>query len=802
MAGFFIPLTEYYYIFIDSFSKEITFLNVIRSFHYLILFFVIISTMFCSPAEMNNACDPNSRTFFESILVKIAIVDRSPHCGIRLNIPASKINFRWGTNGEVKVVKEWNGHVYFAGDFDKVGVPVGGGSFVNLETGAIYPTDEFMNFNDLGAVRVTSATLDGSGGIFVSGHFQTANTKTRTYLAHFLSDGKLDPNFNVVVNGVVNRVRVSSGILYLLGDFTAVNGSTRNYLAAVDQTTGQLNSWNPSPDTQPSDFAIGDGVAYVVGGYFSSLGGQIRQFIGAVDLVNGVATTWQPTLAGSAIYTVDFLGGVVYVGGSFTAINGSTRNSIGAINASDAATTTWNPNPNTPSVVTKVLIRGEKVYIGGDFTTINSGIPRNYLARVSLSGTGTADNWTPAIVSSSANPLEDVYETSDGVFFVGNFTSVNGELRSSAAKVDLNFGTVNNSWDPRLYNNGSNFSTKSILPWNNRLFVGGNYIYANIVGRNYIFSVDLNHGSMTSFSPVFNGLINDITFNENYLYASGNFTQVSSLTRTGFVELDLNTAQPTTWNPSFGAGAGEVQTLVVKDTSLYVGGDFTTVNASSIFRLAKVDLSQPSRPLLWPNLNFDGSVRKIVASDTELFVTGTFTSVSGSSRAGMVTLNIAGATVTSFYPTVVDPITTPNNIPVGITAGPGTVKTFHIFEGGVYLAGEFSSVNGNSRYLVAGFDLEQKQLLPFSMTVPGSSVYGLSDDGNSLYLLSLSQYDLNINFQTALAKMDRTGTVDRSFSHLQSGNITSFSLIRGVPFVVGNFYSWNKNFTSGIWAVQ
>lgn len=732
--------------------------------------------------------------------MKIAIADRSPHCGLKQDLPTSHTNFRWGANGEVKVVKEWNGRVYFAGDFTKVGVPVGGGSFVNLETGNISPTDEFMNFNDLGAVRVTSATLDGNGGLFVSGHFQTANTKTRTYLAHFLSDGKLDPNFNVTINGVVNRVRVNSGVLYLLGDFTQINGATRNYLAAVDQTTGQLNSWNPSPDVSPADFAIGEGVAYIVGGYFSSLGGQIRQFIGAVDLVNGVATSWQPTLAGAAIYTVDYLGGIVYVGGSFTAINGSTRNNIGAINASDASTTTW--NPDSDGEVTKILIRGDKVYIGGSFSLINGSNPKNFLARVSLAGVGSADNWTPAIVSSSASPLEDVYETSGFVYFVGNFDSVNGQTRASAAKVDFNFGNVTDSWNPGIYNNGSNFSAKSILPFSNRLFVGGNYIYVNIVDRNYLFSLDFASGSLTSFSPNFNGLINDIVFYENYIYASGNFLQAGSLTRNGFVEMDLNTAQPTTWNPSFGAGAGEVQTLAVQGNSLYVGGDFTTVNASSISRLAKIDLSQPSRPILWPNLNFDGSVRKIVTSESELFATGTFTSVAGTPRVGIVCLNLTGATVTGFYPNVIDPITTPNNIPVGITAGPGTVKTFHIFDGAVYLAGEFSSVNGNTRYLVAGFDLEQKQLLPFSMTVPGNSVFGLSDDGTSLYLLSLSQYDLNINFQTALAKIDRTGAVDRSYSQLQSGNITTFSILRGIPFVVGNFYSWNKAFTSGIWAVQ
>ncbi|MCW7481275.1 hypothetical protein [Leptospira kanakyensis] len=700
----------------------------------------------------------------------------------------------------MKVVKEWNGRVYFAGDFTKVGVPVGGGSFVNLDTGTIFPTEEFMNFNDLGAVRVTSAVLDGVGGIFVSGHFQIANTKTRTYLAHFLSDGKLDPNFNVVINGVVNKVTVHAGVLYLLGDFTAVNGNTRNYLAAVDLTSGQVNSWNPNPDVQPNDIVIGEGVAFVVGGYFSSLGGQLRQFAGAVDLVTGIATSWQPSISGASIKTVSLSGGIVYIGGNFTSINGNTRNNLGAINASDGLDTSW--NPNVDGEVTKLLIRDGKAYFGGSFTLVGGSTPRNFLARVSLSGAGSPDTWAPAISSFSLNPLEDVYETNDSVFFVGNFDSVNGQSRASAVKVDSTFGTVTDSWNPGLYNNGSNFSTKSILPWNNRLFIGGNYIFTNIVDRNYLFSADLNHQSITNFTPNFNGLINDITFHGNYLYASGNFTQVGSSTRNGFVELDFGTAQPSNWNPAFGASAGEIQTLAVKDDALYVGGDFTTVDASSINRLAKIDLSGTSRSLLWPNLNFNGSVRKLVFSETELFVSGTFTTVSGNTRAGMVCLNLPGATVTNFTANFADPITTPNNNPIGITTGLGTIKTIHIFGGAIYFAGEFSSVNGQSRYLLAGFDLEQKELLPFTMTVPGSSVYGLSDDGNSLYLLSLSQYDLNLYFQTALAKIDKTGGVDRNFSQLQSGNLSSFSMIGGVPIVVGSFYKWNQAFTQGIWVVQ
>lgn len=770
-----------------------------HSIRFIYLFLVIFSTISCSASELENVCDPNSNTFWESILTKIAFVDRTSHCGIRFDVPNSKINFRLGTNGDVKVVKEWNGNIYFAGDFTKVGIPVGGGSFVNLDTGAIFPTEEFMNFNDLGAVRVTSAVLDGIGGIFVSGHFQIANTKPRTYLAHFLPDGKLDPNFNVVINGVVNKVSVHAGVLYLLGDFSIVNGNSRNYLAAIDLTSGQVNSWNPNPDVQPSDISFGDGVAFVVGGYFSSLGGQIRQFVGAVDLVSGTATGWQPSIAGASVKTVSFFGGIVYIGGNFTSINGNTRNNIGAINASDGLETSW--NPNVDGEVTKLLIRGEKVYFGGSFTLVGGSTPRNFLARVSLSGSGAPDNWAPALTSFSLIPLEDVYETSDSVYIVGDFNSVNGLSRASAAKVDSNFGIVTHTWNPGLYNNGSNFSTKSILPWNNRLFIGGNYIFTNIVDRNYLFSVDLIHQSITSFTPFFNGLINDITFHENYLYASGNFTQVGSSSRNGFVELDFGTAQPSNWNPAFGSGTGMIQTLAVKDNALYVGGDFTSVDASSINRLAKIDLNGTTRTLLWPNLNFDGSVRKLVLSETELFAVGTFTSVSGNSRAGMVCLNLTGATVTNFTATFADPITTPNNIPIGITAGLGTIKTIHIFGGAVYFAGEFSSVNGQSRYLLVGFDLEQKQLSPFTMTVPGSSVYGLSDDGNSLYLLSLSQYDLNQNFQTALAKIDSTGAVDRSFSQLQSGNLSSFSMIRGVPIVVGSFYKWNQSFTQGIWTV-
>jgi predicted small secreted protein len=102
--------------------------------------------------------------------------------------------------------------------------------------------------------------------------------------------------------------------------FTSIGGQKRNYIAALDATTGKATDWNPNADSYVATLAINGSTIYV-GGYFTSIGGQKRNYIAALDATTGKAINWNPD-ADNGVLTLAINGSTIYVGGYFTSIGG------------------------------------------------------------------------------------------------------------------------------------------------------------------------------------------------------------------------------------------------------------------------------------------------------------------------------------------------------------------------------------------------------------------------------------------------------------------------------------------------
>lgn len=121
-----------------------------------------------------------------------------------------------------------------------------------------------------------------------------ASTVPRSnFLAFDVTTGGLlpfAPKFNAVVKDIA--VTPDGTKLVAVGNFTQVNGQTRNRIAVFDLATGELASLNRTPDLNgpASTVAVTDTVAYV-GGYFSAINGEGSARLGAVRLTNGNIVT-------------------------------------------------------------------------------------------------------------------------------------------------------------------------------------------------------------------------------------------------------------------------------------------------------------------------------------------------------------------------------------------------------------------------------------------------------------------------------------------------------------------------------
>ncbi len=80
------------------------------------------------------------------------------------------------------------------------------------------------------------------------------------------------PQDTVDPNGRVHAVVQVGGTIYIGGDFTAVDGTARNHLAAIDASTGALTSWNPGASARVRALEAGANGSVYAGGDFAMVG--------------------------------------------------------------------------------------------------------------------------------------------------------------------------------------------------------------------------------------------------------------------------------------------------------------------------------------------------------------------------------------------------------------------------------------------------------------------------------------------------------------------------------------------------
>jgi hypothetical protein len=146
--------------------------------------------------------------------------------------------------------------------------------------------------------RALASSPDGSV-LYVGGDFTAVDGKPRSHLAAFdLRTGGLLPYFsNTGPSGAVLALTVStSGTVYAGGTFSKASTSARRNVAAYTPG-GALTSFSAQPNGQVRALALTlDGGKLVLGGSFSSLSGTPAYGLGAVSATSGnPSTAWAAT---------------------------------------------------------------------------------------------------------------------------------------------------------------------------------------------------------------------------------------------------------------------------------------------------------------------------------------------------------------------------------------------------------------------------------------------------------------------------------------------------------------------------
>ena len=183
-------------------------------------------------------------------------------------------------------------------------------------------------------------------------------------------------------NGSVQGIAVAAGTTYAGGRFTSVRppGAAAGtgevgqaYLAAFDASTGALvSSFNPVLNGQVyAVAATADGSRIFVGGDFTTVNGQTRNRIAAFDTATGaLVANWKPSVS-FRVKSIAVSGTTVYFGGSFGLVNGLDRLRLAAVTTDVGTLLPWAPAVNGDVYAVDVADDASKVYAGGQFRTRN-----------------------------------------------------------------------------------------------------------------------------------------------------------------------------------------------------------------------------------------------------------------------------------------------------------------------------------------------------------------------------------------------------------------------------------------------
>lgn len=224
-----------------------------------------------------------------------------------------------------------------------------------------------------------------------------------------------EPRDAATFNDVVRTVVFDGDTIYVGGLFTTATDSsgstTRNHVAAVDATTGQLLDWNPNADGIVRAIAVAGDAVYL-GGDFSQVGGVNRRRLAKVSAAGAgaVAGDYVHT-ASRRVSAMTVLDGSLYVGGQFGTIDGRARTRLAAFDlASEDLRDNWTPSANA-AVLTLAGDVG-RVYAGGRFTGVNGRSSAAFLAAVNPSDGGLDSGFDPSI----SYPVFDVEASGAAVY--------------------------------------------------------------------------------------------------------------------------------------------------------------------------------------------------------------------------------------------------------------------------------------------------------------------------------------------------------------------------------------------------
>lgn len=350
--------------------------------------------------------------------------------------------------------------------------------------------------------------------------------------------GEPQTGFNAAV---YTAVRQSDGKIIVGGEFSTYNGVSRKYIARLNENGTLDTSFNVGTGTNWEVYEIAiqsDGKIIVVGD-FTLFDGEPHNRIVRLNVDGSVDSTFNMGAgANSTVFCVKVLSSdKIIIGGYFEAYDGTAVYNLARLNADGTLDTTFNNAGSGPNwdVGTIIILPNGKIMISGYFSTYN-GVQMGQVARLNADGTlDTTFNYAgiPGVIWAT-----DIAMQEDGkVIVVGEFNDASGAL---LIRLNLD-GTIDTTFSSTLSSQVGAFVEEVAVDSDGKILIGGTFSIDG--GTPKIAAAVLNSdGSFDTGLPVdslgaYDSITDIVVLEDTKILLGGDFTSYNGVPASFFTRI-------------------------------------------------------------------------------------------------------------------------------------------------------------------------------------------------------------------------------------------------------------------------
>lgn len=541
--------------------------------------------------------------------------------------------------------------------------------------------------------------------------------------------GSLRTMFNSYYNRVAKVIPDGLGGWFIAGNFNWYGSNQRNSLIRV-AADGTLYNFNPQFDETAflTDMVLMGDYLYVVGG-FGAVAGLTRQNFVKIHKDFGTVDTGYGVNTDSPITSISTDGTNIFVSGDFALANGQSKFKVVAFNANTGVIAGANP-------------------IMSEFPTCTAGTCQAHVLR---------------------------HDGASGLIVAGNF------LGTKMIKFNTSTWARDLSFNPP--------STIYVNPFGQNFEVWGSSIYAIKDDSGAPSYVRLNKATgaeqslpfaLSYYSGVSSMRVN---VSGDNLILSG-ITSINGAPRSGAGAYNLSTNTAYGWNPkASGLGYGLGVIAAVSDAKVFTAGQL--YNFKELAPGALLAWSTKSQRAVDHNLIPNGTVNSIVIYGKSAYIAGDFTEISGIPKRGLAKINIETMSLDPFD--------------FGITSG--GVNKVYLWAGTMHVVGNFNlNLGAAIRKNVATFELQSTPVLQAWSPNVNGPVTTIHRDGGFMWIAgAFTSVDGQV--RSGFAEFTNEGALT-SWNPAIDGPISSFTNSGAVLIVGGSFASFGGNPRNNLVAIN